>query len=176
MELTVNLPNEEMRRIYYKILWKLSEDRIDDLLHKSNYLKDKGIDDLSKTELFGAIATLHETMVRAIDEVIEQSGIAERAVDDVISRRPPKNDLLNEVLKMIGLETMQCFRIDDVEFKDQTLRIDSFGDVYVVVTEATDDFYEEGDEVEHDYLTLGRILTQYYDKIVPWDIKETGYA
>lgn len=80
-----------------------------------------------------------------------------------------QKDLLNDTLKMIGLETMQSFRIDDVEFKDQTLRIDSFGDVYVVITEATDDYYEEDDEVEHDYLTLGRILTQYYDKIVPID-------
>jgi hypothetical protein len=94
--------------------------------------------------------------------------IAESAVMRVLEKRPkgePK-DLLNDTLKMIGLETMQCFRIDDVEFKDKTLRIDSFGDVYVVVTEATDDFYEEGDEVEHDYLTLGRILTQYPDKIM----------
>ena len=147
------------------------EEEINNRLYANDYLKDKGIDDLSPEEFKAAVQVLHDRMY---DNIIggDWGFEAMDVIDCIVAERPkpePK-DYLNDTLKMIGLETMQCFRIDDVEFKDQTLRIDSFGDVYVVVTEATDDYYDEGDEVEHDYLTLGRILTQYYDKIVP--IKE----
>ena len=148
------------------------KEEINNRLYENDYLKNKGIDDLSPEEFQAAVQVLHDRMY---DNIIEGDwGLnAMNVIDCIVAERPqpepkePPKDYLNDTLKMIGLETMQCFRIDDVEFKDQTLCIDSFGDVFVVVTEATDDFYEEGDEIEHDYLTLGRILTQYYDKIVP---------
>lgn len=108
--------------------------------------------------------------VWSLPDHAQYSTIANESICKVLDERKPKEppkDLLNDTLKMIGLETMQRFRIDDVEFKDQTLCIDSFGDVHKIITEATNVFYEEGDEIEHDYLTLGRILTQYPDKVIP---------
>ena len=74
-------------------------------------------------------------------------------------------DYLNKSLAFIGLETHQRFRIDDPEFPE-LYYVDSFGDVYVID--------EMMDDCENDYLaddlTLGRLLTQYDDKI----IVETG--
>lgn len=73
---------------------------------------------------------------------------------------PKRIDYLNRTLAMIGLETYQPFGIDDSEFPDHYY-IDSFGDLYIV---NKDSF---GDEI-HEYLTLGRVLTQYYDKIITY--------
>ena len=106
--------------------------------------------------------------------------IAESAVMRVLEKRPrgePK-DLLNDTLKLIGLETNQFFRVNDYEFIGNNYYIDSFGDVYVV--SGRPDKFPEEREPENDqiyeYLTLGRLLTQYEDKIVPWDIEDVGYA
>lgn len=86
--------------------------------------------------------------------------------EDIELVKPEPKDLLNDTLKMIGLETMQFFGISDPEFPN-VYYIDGFGDVFVRQT---------GEDEQHDFLTLGRILTQYPDKIVPWDTKEYGYA
>ena len=86
--------------------------------------------------------------------------IAESAVMRVLKKRPkgePK-DLLNDTLKMIGLETNQGFLVDDNEYRGTTFYFDSFGDIYT---------NGEDEDVYHEYLTLGRILTQYHDKIIP---------
>ena len=66
-------------------------------------------------------------------------------------------DYLNISLSLLGLETNEYFHIDDPEFPE-TYFVDSFGDVFVI------DF--NGDEHEDDFLTLGRLLTQYPDKII----------
>ncbi|MBR5172631.1 MAG: hypothetical protein IKW14_04460 [Phascolarctobacterium sp.] len=70
-------------------------------------------------------------------------------------------DFLNKSLGFIGLETHKRFRIDDDEFPE-LYYVDSFGDVYVVD--------EMMDDCENDYLadelTLGRLLTQYDNKII----------
>lgn len=91
--------------------------------------------------------------------------------EDIELVKPEPKDLLNDTLKLIGLETMEYFKIDDEEFKDQYFCIDSFGDVFKVNHEPNCDFLacEEWSESEHEYLTLGRILTQYHDKIIPID-------
>lgn len=78
--------------------------------------------------------------------------------------KPQPKDLLNDTLKMIGLETHQPFQINDNEFGGDTYHIDSFGDVYHLHPTTK----EETDI--SDYLTLGRILTQYPDKVVPLTI------
>ena len=88
---------------------------------------------------------------------------AMNVIDCIVAERPqpepkePPKDLLNDTLKLIGLETMQFFGISDPEFPN-VYYIDGFGDVFVRQT---------GEDEQHDYLTLGRILTQYYDKIIP---------
>lgn len=71
-------------------------------------------------------------------------------------------DLLNDTLKLVGLETLMPFKIDDPEFGDIVFHVDSFGDVYLLY-----DNGEENELAETEDLTLGRILTQYPDKIVP---------
>ena len=81
--------------------------------------------------------------------------------EDIELVKPEPKDLLNDTLKMIGLETNQGFLVDDNEYRGTTFYIDSFGDIYT---------NGEDEDVYHEYLTLGRILTQYCDKIVP--IKE----
>lgn len=98
-------------------------------------------------------------------------------IELVKAPKPQQPELLNETLKKIGLETNQFFRINDDEFSGHDFYIDSIGDVYIINGHPNipDDRDPEMDE-QHEFLTLGRILTQYPDKIVPWDTKETGYA
>ena len=72
----------------------------------------------------------------------------------------PKQDLLNDTLRLIGLETNQGFLVDDDEYRGTAFYFDSFGDIYT---------NGEDEDVYHEYLTLGRILTQYHDKIIPID-------
>lgn len=67
-------------------------------------------------------------------------------------------DYLNASLDFLGIETNERFHIDDLEFSE-TYFVDSFGDVLVVDS--------DGVEWVHNYLTLGRLLTQYSDKIKP---------
>lgn len=179
MKLLYGLSERQMQDVYGEVLYNECLDEIYTRLSDGNYgkeMKAKGFEMLSRAEIHEAAEWLQDNFL----SYVYWADGGEHAIDYVLSKRPtPKPsvpDLLNETLKKIGLKTMQRFKINDAEFRDQTLCIDSFGDVYVVVTEATDDYYDEGDEVEHDYLTLGRILTQYYDKIVPWDIDEVGYA
>ena len=73
-------------------------------------------------------------------------------------------DYLNKSLAFIGLETHQRFRVDDSEYPE-LYYVDSFGDVYVVYQ------FHDGHELEFidSQLTLGRLLTQYDDKIIPCD-------
>lgn len=85
--------------------------------------------------------------------------------EDIELVKPEPPDLLNDTLKMIGLETHQMFNIDDAEYPE-IFYIDSFGDLYVV-----NQSYRGEDEV-HEYLTLGRILTQYPDKLIVWNAKK----
>ena len=97
--------------------------------------------------------------------------------EDIALVKPEPKDLLNDTLKMIGLETNQFFRINDDEFSGDDFYIDSFGDVYIACWSPDEpDIRNVYLDVISDILTLGRILTQYYDKIVPWDTKEYGYA
>ena len=97
--------------------------------------------------------------------------------EDIELVKPEPKDLLNDTLKMIGLETNQFFRINDDEFSGDDFYIDSFGDVYIACWSPEEpDIRNSYLDTVHDHLTLGRILTQYHDKIVPWDTKEYGYA
>ena len=97
--------------------------------------------------------------------------------EDIELVKPEPKDLLNDTLKMIGLETNQFFRINDDEFSGDDFYIDSFGDVYIACWSPDEpDIRNAYLDAISDILTLGRILTQYYDKIVPWDTKEYGYA
>ncbi len=79
-------------------------------------------------------------------------------IELILKPQPP--DLLNETLKRIGLETHQGFLVDDDEYRGTTFYIDSFGDIYT---------NGEDEDVYHEYLTLGRILTQYPDKVIPME-------
>lgn len=97
------------------------------------------------------------------DDQTEYNNIARDAIQMVIDgrKREPAShpkDLLNDTLKMIGLETNQGFLIDDDEYRGTAFYFDSFGDIYT---------NGEDEDVYHEYLTLGRILTQYHDKIIP---------
>ena len=244
MEFTVDLPKGKMEQVYEAVLRDWCEDEINTRLYENEYCKEQGIDEFSEDEVKLATDLMHEQMLYDIRERLDWLAEALYAIDDVVSRRPlkeepkpitqfaktlamyglkvndvfqvvnvqgyektlymfdesgclcyynfasktfqwcandlanflirvsPENivhtsleailqskekgkDLLNATLKMIGLETNQFFRINDNEFGGDDFYIDSFGD---------------------EYLTLGRILTQYPDKIVPWDIDEVGYA
>ena len=117
------------------------------------------------------------------DSEIYYMDFAEEAVRTVLDKRPkpeskePPKDYLNDTLKLIGLETNQFFRINDDEFSGDDFYIDSFGDVYIACWSPDEpDIRNAYLDAISDILTLGRILTQYYDKIVPWDTKEYGYA
>ncbi len=70
-----------------------------------------------------------------------------------------KRNLLKEALWPMGLDTLVRFQIDDPEFRGNVYHIDCFGDVYYL-----EDGYNEAYISE--MLTLGRILTQYQDKIL----------
>ena len=139
------------------------KEEINNRLYENDYLKDKGIDDLSPEEFQAAVQVLHDRMY---DNIIEGDwGLeAMNVINCIVAERPkpepkePPKDLLNDTLKMIGLETNQGFLIDDDEYRGTAFYFDSFGDIYT---------NGEDEDVYHDYLTLGRILSQYYDKIVP---------
>jgi hypothetical protein len=251
---------DKLEDAYDHYLHCLCFDEIQNRLFDNDYLKNKGIEDLSEEEIEIATDILRQDIGTRIDEDIDWGLCAMYAIDDVIAKRPPKEepkpkftdapdayynkvlgmygladgdafkikgiphiyhfdggdllytdgledetatlsdytlaqflfefkkedielvkpepkDLLNDTLKMIGLETNQFFRINDTEFGGDDFYIDSFGDVYIVSghPDMPDDRDPEMDKID-EYLTLGRILTQYYDKIVPWDIEEVGYA
>lgn len=94
------------------------------------------------------------------DNEINYVGIAARAVRRVLFERQKvqATDPLDDALKLLGLEKLEYFYIKTPEFEDQTFYFDEFGDVFQV---------QDVDAWEHDYLTLGRILKEYHDKIVP---------
>lgn len=171
--------DNQLAEIVDVIIGYWCKEEINNRLYENDYLRAKGIDDLSPEEFQAAVQVLHDRMY---DNIIESDWSFDvmNVIDCIVAERPkpePK-DLLNDTLKMIGLETNQFFRVNDYEFIGNNYYIDSFGDVYVV-SGHPDKFPEErepeNDQV-YEYLTLGRLLTQYEDKIVPWDIKETGYA
>lgn len=102
--------------------------------------------------------------------------LAEASVEDIEilpscteALKPQPPDLLNDTLKSIGLKTMQYFKIADKEFETDDFYIDSFGDVYWVNGHPDDPDRETACDEQHEFLTLGRILTQYYDKVVPFE-------
>lgn len=152
------------------------KEEINNRLYENDYLKDKGIDDLSPEEFQAAVQVLHDRMY---DNIIEGDwGLeAMNVIDCIVAERPkpepkePPKDYLNDTLKLIGLETNEVFFINDQEFCNQALRIDSFGDVFWVgdANAPAREWTDFGEE--HDYLTLGRILTQYPDKVVPLGVK-----
>ena len=175
MELKVNLTKAQMVEVYEAVLLDFCRDEILTRLHEGNYgddLKAKRIPFPSEAEIEEA----SEFMRDDLDDYIYWTDAAERALDFVLDKRPkpepkePPKDLLNDTLKLIGLETHTYFIIDDQEFKDQILSIDSFGDVFAVDDEYVNDFdlQQEWCDHEHEYLTLGRILTQYPDKVRLW--------
>lgn len=134
--------------------------------YASKYFRLNKIQDVLATDFAGEELTAEEmddaaAYALAIREnQTDYDKIAHEAIQMVLDERTPKPqppDLLNETLKRIGLETMQFFGISDPEFPN-VYYIDSFGDVFVRKT---------GEDEQHEYLTLGRILTQYPDKVVP---------
>lgn len=163
--------DEQLVDIVDVIIGYWCKEEINNRLYENDYLKDKGIDDLFPEEFQAAVQVLHDRMY---DNIIEGDWGLEAmdVIDCIVAERPkpepkePPKDLLNDTLKMIGLETHQMFNIDDAEYPE-IFYIDSFGDLYVV-----NQSYMGEDEV-HEYLTLGRILTQYPDKLIVWDAKKS---
>ena len=141
-------------------------------LQDDEYLCGRGIEDLSAEEFEEAVRLMHDKMYDCIIGS-DWSYEAMNAINKIVTSRPkpepkePPKDYLNDTLKQIGLETNEVFFINDQEFSDQALRIDSFGDVFWVGDSNAHPREWPIFGEEHDYLTLGRILTQYPDKIVP---------
>lgn len=162
--------DNQLAEIVDVIIGYWCKEEINNRLYENDYLRDKGIDDLSPEEFQAAVQVLHDRMY---DNIIESDWSFDvmNVIDYIVAERPkpepkePPKDLLNDTLKMIGLETNQDFKIDDDEWRSETFYIDSFGDVMVVSRHNVEGL--ECNDFNHDYLTLGRILTQYYDKIVP---------
>ena len=151
---------------------------LEELYEHFRYCKTKGdIETVLNDESFEDVELTEEEMTYAVqmalsiqDREIFWLDIAAEAVRLVLEKRPkpePSKDLLNDTLKLIGLKTNEVFFINDQEFSNQALRIDSFGDVFWVGDSNAHPREWPIFGEEHDYLTLGRILTQYPDKIVP---------
>lgn len=151
---------------------EVTERFIEELYDYSRFCKTKGDVEAVLRERATDVELTDEEMERATqialeiqDNEIYYMDIAERAILLVLGERKKKSqDLLNDTLKMIGLETNQGFLVNDDEYRGTTFYIDSFGDIYT---------NGEDEDVYHEYLTLGRILTQYYDKVVPMKGKKT---
>lgn len=141
----------------------------DEAYEYGRFCRTKGDIEVVLEDSYRDIKLSDEEMKLAIEEALKIQDteiywldFAERAVMSVLRKRPKEapKDLLNDTLKMIGLETNQGFLVDDNEYRGTTFYIDSFGDIYT---------NGEDEDVYHEYLTLGRILTQYYDKVVPME-------
>lgn len=163
-----------------KLSFELTVAQADEIYQAERRKRTEGDVQSALHERFGlAVELSEEEFNKAVDKalVIQDNDIyyvdmAEQAINEVLAERPkkpelPKNDLLNDTLKKIGLETHQYFRIADDEFAADDFYIDSFGDVYVVNGDPAFEAIDHEQDEPHDYLTLGRILTQYPDKIIP---------
>ena len=141
--------------------------------YASKYFRLNKIQDVLATDFAGEELTAEEMDDAAAyaltirENQTDYDKIAHEAIQMVLDERTPKPqppDLLGETLKRIGLETNQHFNVDDPEWKGFEFYVDSFGDLYVVSGD-TNEFANH--DFQPEYLTLGRILTQYPDKVVP---------
>lgn len=146
---------ETVESIYRKIIEKDIEHAL--IIHFPNDIE------LTKEEREKAI----DNAIKIIDKRTPYTDIAKEAIDIVLKKREDnkRRNCLNIMLRQfLGVETNQAFIIKDEEFAGDVYYFDGFGDVYYI-NDLDEDEY-------HPFLTLGRILSQYVEKVVPYNVEK----